>query len=638
MKKRLLVLVLALFAGLFLVACDEKEKPVEEEKELTLFHIFFNDNVTIDFGSEFNVLNGVTAVGDDYKDYSDKVTYTSTATISATHMLDTTVSGVVTINYRVSVGTIVATKTRTITVRDEAYVEPEPEWKGYAVEVEAGDGQVTITYENTPDQWWNNNAQLAVKDFDGTKNSVKFTFTGVATHTYLFKIEGGGVAKETPIVADGTEQTVTLDLTLMTEAQRDGLNLIVVFVQTVGASGSVIVKDWTYGDTLVVEEPEWTGYNFTVEQNETQATFTYPATPTEWWSNNAQLPVVGFDGKKESVVFTFTGVADHEYLFKVEGVPSSVNKEQAIIGTGSEQTLTLDLSSWTEAQRSSIKLIVVFVKTVGASGSVTVKPWQYGVPVVVEEWVGYNFTVVETETEATLTYPATPANWWENNAQLPIIGFDGTKNSVKFTFTGVANHEYLFKIEGVPNSVNKEQAIIGTGSEQTVTLDLSLMTEAQRNSLSLIIVFVKTKDAAGSLVVKTWEYGAFIQPTEPQWQTSGAVTATKEGTTVTITYTNTPTEWWNNHAKLQVVDFDQTKTKVVFTFTGVAGQEYKFKVEGPGVAKEEAVTATGESQVFTFDISSLSEAQRDAINLLVVFNTVVGASGTIVITNIQFAN
>lgn len=380
MKKRLLVLVLALFAGLFLVACDEKEKPVEEEKELTLFHIFFNDNVTIDFGSEFNVLNGVTAVGDDYKDYSDKVTYTSTATISATHMLDTTVSGVVTINYRVSVGTIVATKTRTITVRDEAYVEPEPEWKGYAVEVEAGDGQVTITYENTPDQWWNNNAQLAVKDFDGTKNSVKFTFTGVA------------------------------------------------------------------------------------------------------------------------------------------------------------------------------------------------------------------------------------------------------------------NHEYLFKIEGVPNSVNKEQAIIGTGSEQTVTLDLSLMTEAQRNSLSLIIVFVKTKDASGSLVVKTWEYGAFIQPTEPQWQTSGAVTATKEGTTVTITYTNTPTEWWNNHAKLQVVDFDQTKTKVVFTFTGVAGQEYKFKVEGPGVAKEEAVTATGESQVFTFDISSLSEAQRDAINLLVVFNTVVGASGTIVITNIQFAN
>lgn len=82
--------------------------------------------MTIDFGSEFNVLNGVTVVGDDTKDYTDKVTYTSTATISATHMLDTTVSGTVTINYRVSVGEIVGTKTRTITVRDEAYVEPKP--------------------------------------------------------------------------------------------------------------------------------------------------------------------------------------------------------------------------------------------------------------------------------------------------------------------------------------------------------------------------------------------------------------------------------------------------------------------------------------------------------------------------------
>ena len=507
MKKRLFVLVLALFVGIFLVACDEKKPPVVEDPELTQFHIFFNDNVTIDFGSEFNVLSGVTAVGNDYKEYTDKVTYTSTATISATHMLDTTVSGTIKITYRVAVGTVVGTKERTITVRDEAYVEPEPEWKGYGLTVENGENNVTITYENTPEQWWNNNAQLEIKDFDGTKNSIKFTFTGVATQTYLFKIEGGGVNKETPIVADGTLQTITLDLTLMTEAQRDGLNLIVVFVQTVGASGTVVVNDWTYGDTLVVEEPEWTGYNFTVVQNETQATFTYPATPT---------------------------------------------------------------------------------------------------------------------------------NWWENNAQLPIIGFDGTKNSVKFTFTGVDTHEYLFKIEG--GGVNKEQAIVADGTEQTITLDLSLMTEAQRNSLNLIIIFVKTKDAAGSVVVKTWEYGPFIQPTEPQWQTAGAVTVAKEGTTVTITYTNTPTEWWNNHAKLQVVDFDQTKTKILFTFTGVSGQEYKFKVEGPGVAKEEAVTATGESQVFTFDISTLSEAQRDAINLLVVFNTVVGASGTIVITNIQFAN
>ena len=94
---------------------------------------------------------------------------------------------------------------------------------------------VTITYADTPEQWWNNNAQLAVIDFDGTKDAISFTFTGVAGQEYLFKIEGGGIFKETPIVADGNVQTITLDLSEFTPEQREGLNLIIVFVKTLGA-------------------------------------------------------------------------------------------------------------------------------------------------------------------------------------------------------------------------------------------------------------------------------------------------------------------------------------------------------------------------------------------------------------------
>lgn len=42
MKKRLLVLVLSLFVGMFLVACTENtpEPEPNPEKELTKFHIF----------------------------------------------------------------------------------------------------------------------------------------------------------------------------------------------------------------------------------------------------------------------------------------------------------------------------------------------------------------------------------------------------------------------------------------------------------------------------------------------------------------------------------------------------------------------------------------------------------------------
>jgi hypothetical protein len=32
----------------------------------------------------------------------------------------------------------------------------------------------------------------------------------------------------------------------MTEAQRDGLNLIVIFSKTEGASGTLVVKNWEY--------------------------------------------------------------------------------------------------------------------------------------------------------------------------------------------------------------------------------------------------------------------------------------------------------------------------------------------------------------------------------------------------------
>lgn len=200
--------------------------------------------MTIDFGSEFNVLNGVTVVGDDQKDYSSKVTYTSTATISATHMLDTTVSGTVTITYRVSEGEIVGTKIRTITVREETYVEPEPEWKGYNMTVENANDQVTITYADTPTEWWNNHAKIQVVDFDQTKTAVVFTFTGVAGHEYVFKVEGpAGVNKEQSIVATGESQVFSLDISTLSEAQRDTLNLIVVFCKTPAASGTIVITN-----------------------------------------------------------------------------------------------------------------------------------------------------------------------------------------------------------------------------------------------------------------------------------------------------------------------------------------------------------------------------------------------------------
>ncbi|MCF7930529.1 MAG: carbohydrate binding domain-containing protein [Acholeplasmataceae bacterium] len=517
-----------------------------------------------------------------------------------------------------------------VVVKPWEYVIGEPEWMGYGtttvVETETN---VTINYTDTAVEWWNNNAQLEVTDFDGTMNQLLFTFTGVLGHEYLFKIEGGGQAKELAIVGTGVEQELLLPLDLMTEAQRDGLNLIIVFVKTAGASGSLVLNTWEYGPVIEPTDPEWTGYGTTtVAETETNVTITYTNTAVEWWNNNAQLPIVGFDGTKNQLLFTFTGVLGHEYLFKVEGGGQA--KELAVVGTGVEQTLLLPLNDMTQAQREGLNLLIVFVKTETASGSLVLNTWEYG-PYL---WTGYNMTVVETETDVTITYPATPANWWENNAQLRITDFDGTMNQVLFTFTGVLGHEYLFKIEGGGQA--KELAIVGTGVEQELLLPLDTMSEAQRDGLNLIIVFVKTEAAAGTLVLNTWEYGPVLAPADPEWVAVGNATVVTTVTETTITYTDTPANWWDNHAKLAVPDFNGATTSIVFTFTGVVDKEYVFKVEGGGAGVEVTVLATGAEQLATISLSTLNQTQKDGLNLLVVFAKTVGFSGTVVITNIEY--
>jgi hypothetical protein len=632
MKKHLFTLLLFLMIGIFLVACEDDTPPIESELELTRITISLTDNSMIDYGSEFNVLSGVSAVGDDAVIYTSQITYTSTATISATHMLDTTVSGVFTIQYTVTVGSIVGQRTRTVTVKDQTVVVEKPQWAGFNMTVENGATSATITYAATPALWWNNNAQLPVPNFDATKETVQFVFTGVAGHEYLFKVEGpNGVFKEQPIFADGTEQTVNVSLASLTEAQRDTLNLIVFFVKTLDASGSVVVKDWTYGDPIVIEDPEWTGYGMTAVDTETDVTLTYTATPANWWENNAQLPVIGFNGAETSIEFTFTGVATHEYLFKIEG-PGGVNVEQPIIADGTEQTVILNLSTLTEAQRNSFNLIIVFVKTVGAAGTVTIKDWVYGEPTVpaIPVWTGYGMTAVESETAVSITYSGTPANWWESNAQLPVIGFNGNQTSIKFTFTGVDTHEYLFKIEG-PGGVNVEQPIVADGTEQTVTLDLSGLSKEQRDSFNKIVFFVKTLAASGTVVINDWMYGEPSTPVDQTW-TGYGMTAVDSATDVTLTYTATPTNWWENNAQSPVVNFDGTQTSIKFTFTGVATHEYLFKIEGPGgVNVEQPIVADGNEQTVTLNLSTLSEAQRNSLNLVIVFVKTVGAAGTVTV-------
>jgi hypothetical protein len=195
--------------------------------------------------SVFNPLAGVTAFdavdGVITSDIVVEILNSASQVVSA---VNTSALGTFTINYSVEdeAGNK-ATASTVITIVDTL---PAQQWVGYGYDVAQTATNVSLTYTNVAAEWWNNNAQLPVVGFDGTKTKVDFPFVGVSGQSYLFKIEGGGVDRELAIVANGSKQTLSLSLATLTPEQRSNLSLIVVFAQTLGASGTIVVDNWTY--------------------------------------------------------------------------------------------------------------------------------------------------------------------------------------------------------------------------------------------------------------------------------------------------------------------------------------------------------------------------------------------------------
>ena len=129
------------------------------------------------------------------------------------------------------------------------------EWLGFGYDVSSSDTSTTVSYNDIPGDWWVVNAQYTVSPVDISRGSIIFTFTGNAGHSYVFKIEGDDVATEESVVANGNEQTLSLDLTPFTQAQRAALNLLVVFVETPGAQGTLEIHSVAYGEVADSAEP-----------------------------------------------------------------------------------------------------------------------------------------------------------------------------------------------------------------------------------------------------------------------------------------------------------------------------------------------------------------------------------------------
>lgn len=109
-------------AALVLAACgtpsSSSSSQASSTNTLTSITIAGANDASIEFDVDFNFLTGVTATGNDGANYTSSITLSSisTAVNTNTGELDTTRTGVHTVQYRVQVGVLVATKFRNVTV------------------------------------------------------------------------------------------------------------------------------------------------------------------------------------------------------------------------------------------------------------------------------------------------------------------------------------------------------------------------------------------------------------------------------------------------------------------------------------------------------------------------------------------
>ena len=120
MSKKILLAFIAVFAVFGLASC-------ETEPTLTEIVVSGIEDISVDNGATFNVLDGVTALGNDDVDYTDQITLvtTSSAVNTETGALDTLQAGVHFVRYEVRVGDIIAQYSRNITIKAPVAVEGE---------------------------------------------------------------------------------------------------------------------------------------------------------------------------------------------------------------------------------------------------------------------------------------------------------------------------------------------------------------------------------------------------------------------------------------------------------------------------------------------------------------------------------
>lgn len=256
-------------------------------------------------------------------------------------------------------------------------------------------------------------------------------------------------------------------------------------------------------------------------------------------------------------------------------------------------------------------------------------------------------------TDAVVTYDKAAGQEW--SFMITRVQGDFTDfNFVVFQVTGSSGQKLLIK----PNEYNAVESFIWLdGTAQELVIDLRDLSLVEKNAITDFKIFIAagTAPAAGELTITdafmTDEY-EFEEPvfivneyngTDTSfalgnWYDGGDLvyTITPNGSAFEVDYVKKGE--WNFMYALVDGDFSGF-AKLEFEITGQENKTILLKVESPVGNKEQQFTFDGTKQVFSIDLTAMTQAQLEQLNKVVMFAGPGGlGSGEFTIHSVTFKN
>ena len=562
----------------------------------------------------------------------------------------------------------------------------------YTVVAENGTANITVSKSETADpshEWAHVVAELNPTNGVAHMQSLRFMISG--TCVVLLKVESSVGGKEVKLQLNDTATAYEWDLSGTEEqAILAGENVKFIMFALPGAKkgeGSVKISNLYISVEEAMFNPIQSGFtnieencnnydgvsetfdfnNHWADAGESVYEFEYTQDGTlvkynkngEW--NYAGSPIAGAFAKFPYIAFVVTGTAGDAVILKAEC--GAFQKEIKVEFTGERQVACLDLSEYTESQRSQLARMIFFA----APGKKDVQ----GSFLIHEAYFTMEAPAVELPEATKLVYNGLDksfnlnSNWYSGdegvyeitNGQSPwavsynkavgqewaalkvdMEGQFGNFETLTFGLEVPAGVKYIVKIAGADGAAAEYEGE-GNGQCDGHTIDLSKLTVAQRDSLNTLFIFMDFNNATTGTFNIHWvglegfkyrgvgavEYngGEAAPDMNAMWSAfggAGCYTLERpEGQPWSITYDKTADDAWTCVVAYVLGGKLGNFSKLTGGLEIAEGKQILIKVEGDGVAKELWYTGTGAYEGFEFDLSSLTVEQRNKINKVLLF-------------------